>query len=331
MRALSTSLSALLMAAAGVHGQSGMVQPSVTVGGGSAPASTTVGADIVDPDSPVGRQYAAQQRRRVDMERALYKIRAQYIRDIRNPELRQIGITKIRDFTDPAVFPSLLKIFGREGDDVRVAILDHLADQQTAQADATLATAAVYGDTAAYRKQASDRLIRRTGEAGGVPYYVRATIAGALRDGSNEVLASAANLANVLDLVDAIPMLINAQIGGGTTAQLGSGGGDTSLAYILVGKQQAFVSDLTPIVADSAVGFDPTLSVVTEGVVLRVIDAVVLTYRVEVHNALVGLSSRAWGQPTDRLGWDNKAWERWYVKEFKPAWDRAHAGTAGPG
>lgn len=331
MRAVSTSLSAFLMAAAGVYGQSGMVQPAVT-GGGAGAAPTGPAPEIIDPDSPVGRQYAAQQRRRVDMERALYKIRARYIRDIRNPELRQIGITKIRDFTDPAVFPSLLKIFGREGDDVRVAILDHLADQKTAQADAALATAAVYGDTAPYRKQASDRLIRRTGEAGGVPYYVRATIAGALRDGSNDVLASAANLANVLDLVDAIPMLINAQIGGGTTAQLGTGGGgDTSLAYILVGKQQAFVSDLTPIVADSAVGFDPTLSVVTEGVVLRVIDAVVLTYRVEVHTALVGLSSRAWGQPTDRLGWDNKAWERWYVKDFKPAWDRAHAGKAGPG
>lgn len=329
MRALRPSLSALLLAAAAACGQSGMVQPQVTVGGG-VPAGSV--PEIVDPDSPVGREFAAQQRRRVDMERDLYKIRAQYIRGIRNPEMRQIGITKLRDFTDPAVFPSLLKIFRREGDDVRVAILDHLADQKSALADATLATAAVYGDTPEYRKEASDRLIRRTRDEGEVPYYVRATIATALKGGSNTELSSAANLANVLELVDAIPMLINAQIGGGTTAQLGGGGGgDTSLAYILVGQQQSFVSDLTPIVADSAVGFDPELSVVTEGVYLRVIDAVVLTYRVEVHNALVGLSSKAWGQPTDRLGWDNKAWEQWYVKDFKPAWDRAQAAKAGPG
>ncbi len=41
-------------------------------------------------------------------------------------------------------------------------------------------------------------------------------------------------------------------------------------AYVFVATQQSFVSDLQPVVSDSAVGFDPTLSVVAEGVVLEV-------------------------------------------------------------
>ncbi|MBX3358007.1 MAG: hypothetical protein KF745_06220 [Phycisphaeraceae bacterium] len=41
-------------------------------------------------------------------------------------------------------------------------------------------------------------------------------------------------------------------------------------ANIFVVTQQAFVSDLTPIVGDSAVGFDPTVSVASEGVTMLV-------------------------------------------------------------
>ncbi len=42
------------------------------------------------------------------------------------------------------------------------------------------------------------------------------------------------------------------------------------VANIYVATQQAFISDLAPIVGDSAVGFDPTVSVVSEGVTLLV-------------------------------------------------------------
>ena len=44
--------------------------------------------------------------------------------------------------------------------------------------------------------------------------------------------------------------------------------GQTSNIYVVT--QQSFVSDLQPIVSDSAVGFDPTLQVVSEGVVMLV-------------------------------------------------------------
>ncbi|MEM7755461.1 MAG: hypothetical protein AAF297_07470 [Planctomycetota bacterium] len=41
-------------------------------------------------------------------------------------------------------------------------------------------------------------------------------------------------------------------------------------AYVFVATQFSFVSDLQPVVSDSAVGFDPTISVVSEGVVLEI-------------------------------------------------------------
>ena len=77
-----------------------------------------------------------------------------------------------------------------------------------------------------------------------------------------------------------------------------------------VSEQVAFVSDLQPVVGDNAVAFDPTISVASEGVFLRVIDAYVITYRVEVHNALVALSTEGWGgESTASLGWDGKKWQ----------------------
>lgn len=285
---------------------------------------------VVDPADPALRPLADANRRRVELERELNRIRTRYFANIRNTEIRQAGLSKLREFTDPAAFPSLLKVFRREKEDVRGAILDHLADLGTEQADATLAWAAVFDHDAGFRAAATDRLIRRARGAGGEPsFYVKSVIARGLASGVDGEVSSAARLAEALRLYEAIPMLINAQISG-RAARVGGGGGDASLASILIGKQQAFVADLTPVVGDSAVAFDPTLDVVTEGVYLRVIDAVVLTYRVEVHNALVGLSSAAWGRPTDGLGWDNAAWHEWYAKELKPHLDRVEARRREP-
>lgn len=289
-----------------------------------APAAVVVDAPP-DPDSAPGRALAEANKRRVELERDLYKLRATYFRNIRNVEMRQVGLSKLREFTDPAVFPSLLKVFKRDKEDVRGTILDMLEEQASPYGDATLAWAAVFDEDSWYRDAASERLIRRVkSEEGDPSFYVQSVIAKGLKSGLNREVSAAANLSNVLNLVEAIPMLINAQVTG-QTAQVGGGGGDTSLAWIMVGTQQAFIADLEPVVADSAVAFDPTLGVVTEGVVLRVMDAAVITYRTEVHTALVDLSSRAWGQPTTRLGWDNRAWHDWYTREFKPYWDEKEA------
>ena len=99
-----------------------------------------------------------------------------------------------------------------------------------------------------------------------------------------------------------------------------------ALAWILVGQQTAFVSDLEPIVADSAVAFDPQISTITTGTMIRVDDAAVSTtryiYNFDVHNSLVNMSTRNWGQGTATLGFDYRKWKEWYELTFEPYWQK---------
>lgn len=305
------------------------VQPTVPGGGGGV-------VQAHDPNDPSVKAYTTQQKSRVNLERDLRKIRFAYFRSAKNKELRQAGIAKLREYDDPAVFPSLLEVFRDEGPDVRTAIIEQLASYGTDEADATLAWTAVFDHEKDMRDLALRHLQDRCAQTGTVSRRVQSVVAEGLSRTNETQLASAANVADILNLYEAIPMLVAAQAGGSGG---GGGGGDTgngdgALAYILIGKQQAFVSDLTPVVGDSAVAFDPTLSVLTEGVYLRVIDAYVVTYRADVHNSLVRLSSRGFGQDTGRLGWDQDAWRRWYADEFLPhraAVEAEKADGAGPG
>jgi hypothetical protein len=291
--------------------------------GMSAPMTGSGGPPVVvhpdDPNDPRVQEYARQQKHRVEVEKELYKLRADYFGTMRNVEIRQAGISKLRKYTDPALYPSLLKIFKKEKMDVRGTILDMLADAKTDVADTTLAWGAIFDESKEYRDASAKRLTKRLHDSSDqVTPRIKGVIAQGLKEGTEEEAGAAAHLAQNLKLYEAIPLLISAQLGGGTTVGTGTGGPETSLAWILVGTQTAYVSDLTPVVGDHAVGFDPTVSVVTEGTVLSVQDAVVITYRFEVHNALVGMSSDAWGQPTDKLGFDIPKWRQWYTDDFLP-------------
>lgn len=278
---------------------------------------------VVMPSEEEEKAYAAAQRERRAIEKELKKIRAKYFRAARSTEMRQVGIMELRKFDDPAVYPLLLELFEREDREVRKAILDHFVDLGRDEADATIAWGAVFDRDKRYRADSRAALEKRAAEVG-VSDRVKSVVAAGLRSEKTDHVVAAAELAHILKIYEAIPALINAQVVGG-------GGGsqeDGALAYILVGSQVAFVSDLEPVVGDSAVAFDPTVSVATEGVILRVIDAYVVTYRVEVHRALTGLASSGWGgRPTEQFGWDQAKWREWYVKEFLPY--RAEAAAAG--
>ncbi|MBX3385052.1 MAG: hypothetical protein KF768_00615 [Phycisphaeraceae bacterium] len=298
------------------------------VGGGSGggieglPDDPFIRAMVKDPNDPTVRAFAAAQKVRRAEERELKKLRFEHFRSTRNVEVRQIGIQKLRAYTDPAVFPALLKLFEYEDRDVRGAILDHLRDQQTDEADATIAWSAVFDRDEWFRAGAGARLKQRALETGGVSNRVKTVAAYGLRNADDAIAANAAALINTLNLIEAIPALVNAQVLGGVPSQTAADGGEAALAYILVGTQQAFVADLTPVVGDSAVAFDPTLGIVTDGVVLRVIDAVVITYRTEIHRQLVGLADRNWSGSSSRstasMGYDQQKWWDWYVGEFLP-------------
>lgn len=284
---------------------------------------------ILDPDSPAGKAYAAEQRKRLEIERQLKKIRAKHFGTIKNVELRQAGIAKLRQFTDPQTYASLVEVTKGEADDVRTAVLDHLWDQKNEAADTAIAWMGVFDRDAGFRERAIAKVRSRMMEAGEAPRPVVRLVQGALRSDNEQAIVAAANMASGLSLYEAIPWLIAAQIQAPTQtgAQLGSGAPAGDLAYIVVGRQVAFVSDLTPVVSDSAVGFDPTLGVVTEGVVLRIGDAVVTTFRTEVHNALVDLSTRDWGRSTMGFGYDTNAWRSWYLNDYRPFVEARRSGT----
>jgi hypothetical protein len=301
----------------------------------STPAAPDSGGDswttnlIPARGTPEALAYANAKKSRQQVEKDLKKLRAKYFHGIRNTETRQLGIIELRKYTDPAIFPSLIQVFADEGTDVRDALLDHFRDLKTDEADASIAWAAVFGKDKEFRAHAAERLADRTRETGDVTNRVKWVISLGLRDHANDQVAAAAGLAQQLQLYDAIPMLINAQISQSSGPSRADDGGEPALAYILVGTQQAYVQQLTPIVGDNAVAFNPQLGVVTNGVVLRVIDAVVITYRTEVNAALIGLSTQGWGgQSTASLGWDQKAWRTWYTKDFLPYRHKVEAELA---
>lgn len=293
------------------YGQASVdVQPT----GQSADGGTVVLEQMTEEEIA---QFAQHQKLRSESEKELKKLRYTYFRGVRNKEIRQIGIQKMRQYTEAALYLSLIEIFRGEDEDVRNALLDHFFDMQNELADATLAWIAVFDKDESLRTGATKRLLDRIKEDGEVSRSIQGVIARGLRTSKEDEMASAAGLANELSLYQAIPALISAQV---TPRRRSSTERDPNsvLGSILVATQRAYVSDLTPIVGDSAVAFDPQLSVVTDGVYLQISDAAVTIYHGVVHNALVDLSSRAWGQSTRRLGWDPDAWRDWYNDDYLP-------------
>jgi hypothetical protein len=272
-----------------------------------------------DPSAPDQKIVNEFNKARRLAEKDLRKIKLKHFGPIKKTEIRQAGLLKLRQFAGAPALSAMVTVMADEEADVRGTVLDHLADQKNAEADAALAWVAVYDTSKAFRAEALDRVSRRTRELGSVPLTAQSVVASGLASGKAPIATAAAQMAGALKIFEAIPMMAAAQAG----PSGGYYGGqpdspDQSLAYILVGTQRTFVADLTPVVGESAVGFDPQIGTITEGVVLRVINAFVFEYNADIHNALVGMTSDAWGQSTAGLGWDAKAWNDWYSKQFVP-------------
>lgn len=311
---------------------SALAQPGLTIdrGGPDAPQGGGSGVQLpeetlrrlvpTDPSDPSMKATLEWNKRRVAVARALKVIRLKHFRSIRNTEIRQAGILKIRGYTDAPSFPAMLEVFEGEGRDVELAVLDHFMDQKSEQGDASLAWAAVFGREAEFRAAAVDRLQRRHRGGGEVSLRVKSIIAEGLEPRHNQrIIEAAAETASILRLYEAIPMLIQAQ-----AAASGSGGGSGSgdrpaLAYIYIGTQRSFIADLNPVVGESAVGFDPVPGVITEGTVLRVTDAFVTILSPAINTSLVALANSGWNGPsTASLGYDQARWRKWYQHDFLP-------------
>lgn len=276
----------------------------------------------IDPQSDAAKKYEEQAAARKKAEKDIRKLRLKHFGSIKNTAIRQEGLLKLRQYTDPALFPLMLDVFAREQDDVRFAVLDILADSATPEGDAALAWQTIFAGDETIREESTARLAMRTAKAGRMDERVKLVVYEGLKSRDETTLVRAANAADSLGIIEAIPWLAAAQLnaapsGGGG----GTGNGNGALAWIAIGTQTAYVADLEPVVSQNAVAFDPKVAAITSGVVMRVIDAVVVTYHIEVHSALTRLASKAYGQDIDH-GWGYAAWNRWYKIDLLPELER---------
>ncbi|MFA6045968.1 MAG: hypothetical protein WC718_13380 [Phycisphaerales bacterium] len=294
----------------------GLASPVLAQSEGELPGWTKRLA--IDPNSSAMQKYAQQQKARAAADKELRKLRLAHFGNIGNLATRQEGLVKLMEYTDPALFPLMVDIFGKEGPDVRDALLNHFYDSGTAEGDGSLAWMAMFGNDDSTRRLAKGFVEKRIDVTGSVPDQVKLTIAAALKSDEPEPMRAGLSLIRGLDLIEFIPWLIAGQVRqqGVQTGGTGSGGGD--LAYIVVGTQTAFVSDLTPVVSQSAVGFDPQVSTITSGTILRIHEAVVYEYHTEINAALIDMTSRHMGASTRQLGWNVPAWREFYANEFLP-------------
>ncbi len=288
----------------------------------SVPAEPWMEHLLPNPDDPRVIAYAEHQRQRAQKELEIRRFRSTYFGSGSSTETQQVGLSLLREkYNEPALYPLLLEVFERDPVDVKAGLLDMFADARTDEADATLAWVAVHDGEHDTRDAALARLTDRVEAVEGVSDRIKLVVAGGLREEASAPAIAAAGIAEAFKLYEMVPLMIAAQVGGNTpSAQTRTG----NLGWIVIGQQIAYVSDLQPVVSNNAVGFDPTLSVVTEGVVLEIQDAVVYTYRTEIFYSLTRLTTNALGRPTGAWGMDEPKWWTWYDDEWEP-WMEARA------
>ncbi len=287
-----------------------------------APASAQTDA----PSQPAPQQQALGPQ--FEAERNVRRIFAQFFKRSRSEVSYRRGWEELSAFMhDDRIYPLLLELFERQPLSVRNGLVDLFAEQAGIHAQTMLAWIAVFeDDDEAHRDYASATLAGLVGE-GKPDLGAQRVMAMGLRSGEDGPINAAANLVRTYNLLRAVPLLAQAQLqprnSGGRNVRTGA------LAQIVVGTQQAFIADLTPVVATGVVAFQPTVGVVTSGTVLRVMDAVVYEYRTNVHRVLVDMTTAAAGEPTGHLGYDANAWRDWYARELEPKLDAEE--SPGPG
>ena len=238
-------------------------------------------------------------------QREVLALRTEHFGKQKDPSARAAGMARLTEYTDWRGFQTLHEVLCKEQDDVRLALLDHYLSQGGAGQGA-LAWVAIHERDPAIRNEATRRIETPACNE------VLAVLDGALRCRNHRIVNSAGLLAGAITALPAIPLLMMAQIAQDPVQDQGD------LAWISIGTQQSYVASLIPVTGDNSGAFQPVIGVLQEGVVLRVRDAVAISYRVDVHNSLVTMTSMDWGQNTAQLAWDPWAWARWYNEEYVP-------------
>jgi len=221
------------------------------------------------------------------------------------PAVRDEGVRQLREFVDPAAFKPMLVAFRGSAPETLLEVYAFLASRGP-EGEAALAWEAMV----AKDKSIRDELIARLTSPPSEP--VLREIDRGLRDNRHAVANAAGYIAGALGAIQAIPLLIFSQAAADYAEQQGD------LAWIVVGTQNSYVANVIPVVGDNAGAFQPVLGMFVEGTLLRVMDAVVVTYRIDAHNALVSMANRLSGTSTEHLGYDMPKWYAWYNQTLVP-------------
>lgn len=262
-----------------------------------------------------------------EAERNVRQIYAQFFKRSRSVISHERGWEELQRYAnDDRIYRLLLELFERQPTAVRNQLSAFFAQHTGEHAQTMLAWVAIFEDrNEPHRMDAEARLAGLIGD-GEPSYGAQRVMSIGLKSGKDSAVNAAANLVRQYNLLRAVPLLAQAQAqprGGAPEVRTGA------LAQIVVGTQQAFIADLTPVVATAAVAFQPTVGVVSSGTVLRVIDAVVYEYRTDVHQVLVDMTTAASGEATGHLGYDAAAWHDWYARVLEPELDKQDAARAG--
>jgi len=250
-------------------------------------------------------EHQAFTRRQQELAREIRRIRHEHFGTTKAPAVRAAGIAQLSAMSDPAAFGPMIAELAGEDDDVRLAVLDHLAGQGD-PGQAALGRVAIFDDRDTMRYEATRRMVTPASSP------VLAVLDEGLRSNTHAIANQAGALAGALRAAETIPLLIFAQ----ATADPVDDQGD--LAWIAVATQIAFVAAIQPVVGDGAGAFQPIPGVVQEGAILRVVDAVAIFYRTEVHRALVAVTTDDWGHDTAGMGYDIRQWWAWYNDQYVP-------------
>ncbi len=260
---------------------------------------------IVDLLTSASEGQIASRARSREFTLQIRAIRHEYLGKNRILEARAQGIAQLREFTDPAAFMPLIRELSGEANDVRLELLDHLATLGE-HGQAALAWMAIYDHDPAIRNEAMTRMVSPPQRP------VLTVLDQALRQHRHTIANNAGMVAGALNALETIPLLIFAQ----ATADPAESQGD--LAWIAIETQHAYVQRIEAVAGDAAGAFRPILGIVTDGVVLRVVDAVAINYRTEIHRSLVAMTTNDWEQSTEHLGYDMARWREWYNSEYLP-------------
>ncbi len=290
----AAAVAGLLLAASRGDPPATLQPPTTPAGGAAAAAGQAVPPRV---DAPV---------REESVEDLIRQIRRKHFGGMRKPEIRAQGCEKLRTFTSPSSLEIMYRELRSEKEDVITAMLNHFADCGDG-GQAALAWVAIHDDLVALRRASAERITRP--ESSGARFPIR----DALQSGDNLMVNRAGSLAGAIGAIDLIPSLIAAQsVDRPRTDTQGD------LAWIAIQQQKSYVSNLVPVVGDNAGAFQPIVSVIGEGSLLRIMDAVVIIYRTEVHQALVRLTSADSGESTERFGYNQREWQEWYVNVYQP-------------